>query len=83
LGDNEYIINILKFKKIKMSTLFDFEKIKKENSKCFWILFQEQNFDFCSELHHATLGSQSKFQGNSFKLTEEEIPIFHPTQFNE
>jgi hypothetical protein len=66
-----------------MSTLFDFERMQIETPKCFWILFQEQNFDFCSELHHAILGSQSKFPENSFKLTEEEIPMLHFTQLDE
>jgi hypothetical protein len=66
-----------------MSTLFDFERMQIETPKCFWILFQEQNFDFCSELHHATLGSYFKFPENSFKLTEEEIPMLHFTQLDE
>jgi hypothetical protein len=65
-----------------LNKITDFEKkIKKETPKCFWILFQDQNHEFSSELLDS-FATYSKYKGNSFKVKFEDDPIFHPTQLD-
>jgi hypothetical protein len=79
LGDQEYILNILDYKTIIMKTLIFGEKVKKETSKSFFILFQQQNQDFCGTLFDV-MRTHSK--NSDYKCTNEDTPIFHSTQMD-
>jgi hypothetical protein len=82
LGKNEFILNLVKFEKVKPLTFENFEKLINETPKTFFILFKTENVgEYYSELQHAMFDSQVKCEGN-VEIDDQEIPIFHYSQLN-
>jgi hypothetical protein len=83
LGKNEFILNIIKYDKVKPLIFENFEKLIFETPKTFFILFKTENVgEYYSELQHAMFDSQVKCEGN-VEINDQEIPIFHYSQLND
>jgi hypothetical protein len=79
LRENEFILNLIKFEKIKLNTFLD---CGNETPKTFYILYLDVGIDqHYSELHSAMFEPYIKCQSD-VEVTDGEVPMYHFTQMD-